>query len=316
MDHNFENLFHEIESENDSIHLYHLRYNLNDDGESRPVTDQLVNVLFNNIAEFGFGPAYYEKILQDSKPLELIVQAAKKLYEIEGVQEVSNLVDLNKLNELDEQKERNPYLTRGEFGELLTYMFLTNIFNAPQLFSKIYFKDSNGVPAHGFDAVHVNLETEQLWVGESKLYTNDLQAIDALSKDVMEHFNTKFFETEFGIIQNRLADTYVRNHFTPEKLEYFQELTNPTTLNFSDLLNSMNLVLFAAFDINAPFDDDDDLHEIILERSSTLVERLAKNISENSWSQLIQYHVVLLPVESKNELILELHRRLSLFQMM
>lgn len=44
---------------------------------------------------------------------------------------------------------------KKEFIELLLHLLLREYKHTIPLISKVYFKDSAGVPAHGFDAVHI-----------------------------------------------------------------------------------------------------------------------------------------------------------------
>lgn len=61
------------------------------------------------------------------------------------------------------------YKTRGEFGELILHLLLRDFHHTVPLVSKIYFKDSHNVPAHGFDGVQISINgpEKKLWSGES-----------------------------------------------------------------------------------------------------------------------------------------------------
>ena len=59
-----------------------------------------------------------------------------------------------------------------------------------------------------------------MWLGESKLYASANAAIDALMKDLSEHFNRNFFDSEFTIIDNRVHDSGI------ELSDFMKELIN------------------------------------------------------------------------------------------
>ena len=54
------------------------------------------------------------------------------------------------------------YNSKGIFSELILHFILREIKGTIPLISKIYFKDSNAVEAHGFDAVHITTEDKKL----------------------------------------------------------------------------------------------------------------------------------------------------------
>ncbi len=114
----------------------------------------------------------------------------KKIYSIKEIQEASR-------EYLDSKYTEDKYIKRGEFGELLLYHILHEYFGTDTLISKIYFRDSAGGVAHGFDAVHVDPNEQIIWLGESKLYKNPDTAIHELASDVVKHFNVDFLDSEF-----------------------------------------------------------------------------------------------------------------------
>ena len=66
--------------------------------------------------------------------------------------------------------------------------------------SKIYFKDSHNVPAHGFDGVQVTItgDKKKLWLGESKLYKTGDAGVRDLAEDIKKHVNADYLRREFS----------------------------------------------------------------------------------------------------------------------
>lgn len=79
----------------------------------------------------------------------------------------------------------------GEPGELMLFIFLVSVLNAPQVASKMYLKTSLNMPVHGSDGVHMSHDGSKLilYWGESKLYKNLTTSLDDIVKSIAS-FNT------------------------------------------------------------------------------------------------------------------------------
>jgi len=77
----------------------------------------------------------------------------------------------------------------GEFGELLLYMLLEWILEAPIVACKMYLKTSQAMPVHGTDGIHLGFDGDQLLVywGESKLHASLTSALDSILESIQEH---------------------------------------------------------------------------------------------------------------------------------
>lgn len=99
------------------------------------------------------------------------------------------------------------YQNRGEFGELILHLLLRDFCDSIPLVSKIYFKDSHNVPAHGFDGVHVTTGDRKLWLGESKLFKCGKQGARDLAEDLKKHVNADYLRREFSLLSRKLPNT-------------------------------------------------------------------------------------------------------------
>ena len=206
----------------DNLHIYYIDFDLLDSGYGQ-VKDKFYNELFDDIPAFAFGTDVMNRKIEEIGLVPTVREAMKKIYSIKEIQEASR-------EYLDSKSTEDKYIKRGEFGELLLYHLLHEYFGADALISKIYFKDSVGGVAHGFDAVHVDTSRQILWLGESKLYKNSSTAIKELAKDVINHFNVNFFESEFQIITNRVHDTKINCD------DYIIKLLKSTCKNLSNFI--------------------------------------------------------------------------------
>lgn len=276
--------------------------------------------LFQDILSFAFGPN--RVMMQATDPqtmMKMVDQAMKKLYNIPSVKEASEFYTAeDNLTRLNKEKllKKNPdtevtgeeiYTRRGEFGELMLYHWLHEYFEADALISKIYFKDSVNLPAHGFDAVHVNKEAKTLWLGESKLYKNDSAAISALNKDLEEHFNRDFFRSEFTIISGHAeSEKFIEDPF-------ILNLLDPDTKILDKLVN-INVALFAGFEsptIKGGFCDN--FSEKLKDEIEKIIEKANKKFIHHPWikQNQLNWYLFLFPYEDKNELVKSLHLKLK-----
>jgi len=118
----------------------------------------------------------------------------------------------------------------GELGELLLYMLIEWVLQAPIVACKMYLKTSQQMPIHGVDGVHLGYEADKLvmhW-GESKLHQTLPSALDDISTSICEYLKdpTKY-ANEVRIIKSNLnldtldedARQAVKNYFNPYRAE-------------------------------------------------------------------------------------------------
>lgn len=159
---------------------------IGDDGISRYMLEEFTKAVMAVIPEYVF--AHYENEEIDGlNAVDKLREAAHSIYKIKEFELMRRYYlygDLQAKQELNQSSYNN----RGEFGELILHLLLRDFKGTIPLISKVYFKDSSGVPAHGFDTVHISPDARVLWLGESKFYTNGKTGIKKLLEDLEEHF--------------------------------------------------------------------------------------------------------------------------------
>lgn len=283
----------------DEVHAFYIEFDLDDNGKLVQKKDEFNDELFNDLIPFAFGDRNrVVKNLDYAKFSEMRREAARRIYQIP---EAKDLVD----DYESAHKISDSYLRRGEFGELVLYHLLHEYFNAESLISKIYFKDNDNLPAHGFDAVHVDSKSKTLWLGESKLYEQPNQAIDALIQDLKEHFNRDFFHSEFQIITNRAI-----NDSNIPVDPFIQRLLDPKT-KILDKLANINVALFAAYDSSAITSEQQaNMEEKLEKETKRLYKKIRKGISKHAWNKQLKTFLLLFPLDSKKEFVKKLHVKL------
>lgn len=214
---------------------------LMDDGEYDWRIKDLVDLIIKVLPEYVFAD-YIGSDVNMFDLVDRLREAAKSLYKIKDY-DIMRRAYLFKEQEAIDKVEKGGHKIRGEFGELLLHLLLRDYKNTIPLVSKVYFKDSPGVPAHGFDAVHISPDEEILWLGESKLYANAKGGLKALLKDLDEHFNTDYLDEQFVIIKKNLS-----NNTIPQRDYWIEQLTKCTKL--SDRIKMINIPLLCVFPDN------------------------------------------------------------------
>lgn len=261
------------------------------------------------LMQFLFFALGQDKALEISKdsPRKAVKQGIKLLYDIKEIREANKEYLTNPKLKFDDK-----YLKRGEFGELILYYLLQEKLGKPQLISKLYFKDSYNSVVHGFDAVHFDKNSKELWIGESKFYINKNSALRDLVDDLYKHFNIDFFNQEFAIIKRRFGDLGIQD-------DDINTLVDPQTKLLSKIIN-INACFFALFDseIVNSFSYEvgtDKPSQQFLDVLKKAVEKTKvdfdKKISTYPYKDKLKIHLFLFPVNSKYELIQALHEKLK-----
>jgi len=315
--------------------------------------DSLVGKIISVIVDFSFG--FHEGIL-NKYTIKEIIKAACMVYKIEVFDPVNNpehrerypLTHKTKPNQLKYKDEdefyEKKYANRGEFGELILHLLLRDFLNTLPLVSKIYAKNSAGIPAHGFDSVHIGRSLidstkKSLFLGESKLHRSGESGIDELLDDIEKHFVKDFLTTpagEFVMIGNKKRnfislDEYEDlntieeyKKFIEEKDEWFKKIDGlQDGESLKKLFDSITIPLLCTY-TSKVFNEhsDDTIQDFIDEYEKevkSLQERLDKGVklirekykdSGEPISTNLNIVLMLFPIPDKNELVKRLHTKL------
>ncbi len=286
---------------------YFVGFDLNNNGESVYRINHLVRLLIEVIPEFAFGH-HCGETTDNTEIVSTLIDAAKAIYSIDEFQKVR---DLYLDNPLIDVSVADRFLRRGEFGELILHLLLRDFHETIPLISKIYFRDSFGTAVHGFDSVHIQENTKSLWLGESKLYTDGKKGVAALIDDIKEHFTNGYLDSEFAIITRKvhLLDNI------PQK-DYWLDLLNSST-TLRDQLNNIYIPLLCTYESDNFKKHNDEKIQAFIDDYEKEVRELKKYFDKNNDHPLksnLHIIVLLFPIQSKKELVVNLHRILSKLQ--
>ena len=199
------------------------------------------------------------------------------------------------------------YKRRGEFGELILHLLLRDWCNTIPLISKIYFKDTQNATVHGFDGVHITIDgtKKQLWLGESKLYSDGTAGVKDLTADLKTHLRNDYLRKEFALISAKLPES------TPE-IEHWRNLLHEHQ-RLETILNSVCIPMVCTYTSEMFIGHTDNTAEYMeaFEKECRKLQTVfeGKKITTN-----VDVLLMLLPVPSKDELSEELHKRLKSMQ--
>jgi hypothetical protein len=304
-------------------------FDLNDNGEYEYMLDALVKSIIKVLPEYVY--AYHEPAPTAINSVEYISNAAKSMFKAESmlfqknkedkkekvyyyellykalvVQDNSALQELQKLKLLP--------IVAGDFGELILHLLLREFKNTLPLISKVYFKDSRNVPAHGFDAVHIteiDTQTRYLWLGESKFNKDPRKVgIPALIKDLTEHFNRDFLEQQITVIKKNIQTQELTNN--PQRDEWINKLN--TCSKIKDIVSVVNVPLLCTYECDSYVNhsgnwNDEDMNLKHFNSVRSLKKYFDKR-NQHSFKDKLNIILFLFPIRNKNELLKKLLEKL------
>lgn len=294
----------------DDLNSFLVDIDIGDDGQAYYPLDELASCIINTIPEYVFAQ-YENPEIPQTDAVEKLREAAHSIYKIKDF-DIMRKWYLEHDKDAKSKIEKMPANRRGEFGELLLHLLLREFKGTIPLVSKVYFKDATGVPAHGFDAVHISPDQKIMWLGESKFYVDGKAGIKDLVEDLTKHFNRNFLDEQFMIIKKNLE-----NNSIPQRDEWIRTLNNCSKLR--EKINIINIPMLCTY-TNDIYNCFSDL------TATTAVTYHESNVQElKSYFDKINCHplkaqlnviLMLFPVRNKKELVTKLHEKLWHMQCM
>ncbi|MCI9085667.1 MAG: DUF1837 domain-containing protein [Clostridia bacterium] len=288
----------------DDLNSFLIDLDIDDNGNPLYQLNEFAQAVINTIPEYVFAQ-YEDPSITQINAVEKLREAAKSIYKIRDY-ELMRRWYLERDQSVQEDINTMGKSRRGEFGELILHLLLRDFKHTIPLVSKVYFKDSAGVPAHGFDAVHITPDDGILWLGESKFYTDSKDGIKALTDDLLNHFTREYLNEQFIIIKKNLG-----NNSIPQRDEWIEKLTQCNKLR--DKINTINIPLLCTYphDIYNLFNDLNTKEAV--EYHDKNIRELKEYFDNNNKHPLkAQLNIILLlfPIRDKEELIIKLHEKL------
>ena len=273
-----------------------INWDLNDAGEIEYMEKSFIDVVTSYLPEYSMG--YDSKGISQSSIVPLLREAAEGVIKIKKIDTIRDYLNQGIPYDQWDQEVQEFYNSKGVFSELILHFLLRDMKETLPLISKIYFKDSRAVEAHGFDAVHVTDNT--LWLEETKFYMDGKDGIKKLISDLNNHFNHNYLKEQFVIISRALV------HNDTLRESWIQKITNANRLE--EIFSFIKIPLLCIYE--DPVSDTilDELNKggcaetIYFDHISELKRYFdSKNTFPNK--NKVECILMLLPVQSKNRIV-------------
>jgi hypothetical protein len=196
---------------------------------------------------------------------------------------------------------------RGEFGELFLHAAIREVFNSHPAISKIYYKTARNETVKGFDAVHVvgAAGALELWLGEAKFYSNVVDAVRDVVKELAAHTEANYLRDEFLLIRGKIDPTW------PHAKDLEALLSENKSLDAVFLKACIAVLLTYDSDCLSSHSKCDAAYEAAFEAEVWKHHALfaGKPLPKN-----VTIHLILLPLNTKKSLLAELDSKLQAWQ--
>lgn len=280
-----------------------INWDLTDSGKYDYMENEFISAVMNYLPEYAMG--YDAKKVSPIEIVEYLRESAKSVIKIKKVNEIKHYLDNGIPNDKWDEEVLNIYNSKGIFSELILHFLLRDVKGTLPLISKIYFKDSTSVEAHGFDAVHVL--GDKLWLGETKFYNDGKRGIKALIDDLNEHFKHDYLKEQFMIISRALV------HNNELREEWINKLSTANRLE--DKLSMIYIPLLCIYEDQVASDVIDRLNAAGIAESIYFdhVVKMKEFFDKNNTfpnTEKVQPLLILLPVKSKDKIVSEMLSRI------
>ena len=196
---------------------------------------------------------------------------------------------------------------RGEFGELLLHAAIREVFDSLPAISKIYYKSAANETVKGFDAVHVVSSPAglELWLGEAKFYSDISDAVRDVVAELQQHTTSDYMRGEFLLLKGKIDPqwpfaTQLEDLLEENKSldEVFQRACIAVLLTYDSDCLGQHISVDSAYE--AAFEKE------IRKHHATFA---SKNLPKD-----IAVHLILLPLNTKANLLAELDTKLKAWQ--
>lgn len=300
----------EVSIDEEDLMSFLVKMDIDENGKNKYPDDDLARLVLSVLTDYVF--AWHEDIkLEDA--MSKVSEAAKRLYETDPYRIMYEYyVKENTAPELVEEARKLEENNRGEFGELLLHLLLRDFKGTQSLMSKVYFRDSRGVPAHGFDAVHYIPSSKQLWLGESKLYSDGKSGLVSLVKDLKEHLTRDYMQEQYVIIEKN-----IKSQNNPDRDYWISKFQKNVRL--ADMIDGLNLAMLCLYphDVYQKMINEELVEEQGLDYHKTNIRELKSyfdRINDCMIRDKVNIVLLLFPVRDKKEFVKKLHEKLYFAQ--
>lgn len=196
--------------------------------------------------------------------------------------------------------------SRGELGELLLHLACILHFKTVPVMCKLVLKSSSNDTVKGFDGVHLLPvgKSFELWLGESKFYSDAEEGIRDAIKSVKEHILPAFLATEKAMIFGHVGhDIPHRN----DVLNLFKQQTS------GDKLLAMSVFPILVTYESSAVSKFTEISDAYVESITTEVGNLRTYFGDRATELKFRFQLIFVPLGKKKDLVDSFDKRLGAF---
>jgi hypothetical protein len=195
---------------------------------------------------------------------------------------------------------------RGELGEILLHLACVLHFECEPILCKLALKSSSNDTVKGFDGVHVRLDGEafEIWLGESKFYTDGKEAVRDAIKSVQEHILAHFLVSEKAMLFAHVGQD------VPKRDQIVKLFKSSTSID--DLLKVTVFPVVITYESQAIAS-----HDAVCEQYVNMITAEAKALKEYFGERAaglsIRFQLILVPLGNKEAVVNSFDEKLKPF---
>ncbi len=196
--------------------------------------------------------------------------------------------------------------SRGEIGEILLHIACVQEFGTLPVLCKLILKTSHNDTVKGFDAVHVVYDEGniELWLGESKFYTDPKRAIRDALASVREHLLPAFLDTEKAMLYGHIPEGI-------PQADELQKLLHQNTTSDKLLKQSVFPVLIAYESI--AISKHADLTVEFQQEVESEISSLHQLVADSNSDIKVRLQIIFVPMHLKADLVKYFDKKLEAF---
>ena len=196
--------------------------------------------------------------------------------------------------------------SRGELGELLLHLACIQNYGTVPVLCKLVLKTSSNDTVKGFDGVHVLVKDSEfeIWLGESKFYTDPLAAIRDAIASVKSHILPSFLATEKAMVFGHIGPDIPNRD---KLLELFRRRTSA-----DELLKMSTFPILIAYE-SASVQSHTLLCNEYVDALTTEVEALRAYFGDRASELTLRFQLIFVPLGSKEQVVASFDQKLEAF---
>jgi hypothetical protein len=189
------------------------------------------------------------------------------------------------------------YKKRGEAGEIALHAVCRTFFKTIPISPRVFYKSSSNDVVKSFDLVHARFPSKdsfEVWLGESKLYDDRIDAVSEAIKSVKDHIDRGFLTNQKLILGPQIPKS------TPQYEKIVQIFATQATLDkFLEAAVFVVGILATSDAIQSATSIDKKY------KDSTVAEiaDLAKKITDSGLCKKIKIVLIYIPLKNKDQLV-------------